>query len=170
MNLNDAVVVWGERAANMPSDGPSLPYPSIVAMTLSGVGQDPVNIGALASFASSHYGSDEVPMDMGSARCRSIDSQFYDEYASANRGRRPRGSGVMEASWLASDQALYYIAPLVAGMRRWSWDGTWLEPGRTGSQQAKFTIVTEQGRWKVGTSARAMPNLLVCANWARELR
>lgn len=168
MNLDDAVELWAENAAGMADDGPSLPYPSMVAMTLAGSAPSPyhrLNVGVLTMLAASEYGLEEVPLDMAAARCRAIDSQFYDEYAQAH-GRRPKGAAVMEASWVATDRALYYIAPGIAGMRRWPWVRTRIEPGKTGRRSAKFVVVDEQGKWKFSTGSRALPSLLACANWA----
>lgn len=166
MNLNEAMEAWGENAAEMEGGGPNLPYPSMVALTLSGAIEDPFSVGVLAILATSKYGPEEVPMDMAAAKCKAIDSQFYDEYSTAH-GSRPKGAAVMEASWLATDRALYYVAPAIAGVRRWPWATLEVQPGRIGRRNAKFRLVTEQGTWNFKTGARAMPNLLACASWAR---
>ena len=165
MKLDEAVDVWAELAASR-DEGPDLPYPSMVAMTLAGVREDAFGVGTLAMLATSAYGADELPLDMAPSRCRAIDSQFYDEYADTH-GSRPKGATVMEASWLATDHALYYVAPALGCLRRWPWSGTRIEPGRSGRNKAKFKIVTEQGSWKLSTAARAFPNLLTCASWAK---
>lgn len=166
MSLNDAVELWAVRAAKVEGGGPSLPYPSMVAMTLSGAVEDPFNVGTLSVFALSDYGPHELPLDMAAARCKSLDSEFYDEYVRAHSGR-PKGRA-LEASWLATDKALYYIGPAVLGLTRWAWDTTYLRPGKTGRQFAKFTVSDSRQTWKLSTGARAFPNLLACASWASQ--
>lgn len=165
MNLDEAVEAWRRKAASIPNGGPNLPYASLVAVTLAGHARDPFAVGVLANFAVSPYGASEVPMDMSAARCKGIDSQFYDEFVRM-RGGRPKGANVMEASWLATDVALYYIAPAVAGRRRWLWKDLRIEPGRTGRRTAKFALASGRERWQCSTGARALPNLLACASWA----
>lgn len=142
---------------------PSLPHPSVVALTLAGMGRDAEVADAIDLLI--HLYGDEVPIDGGPAKCRKLDSEFYDAHVKRT-GQLPRGLRVMEAAWLASDEALYYVSPHVGKFRRFPWGEIELQPSKRRAMFGKvIRLRTSEDEFKLGLSASAMANLLVIHAW-----
>lgn len=164
MDLDDVVERWAELAA-VHGAGPALPHPSLVALTLSGKTASPWSRGTLATFATSQHGGSEVPLDMSSAKCRALDARIYDEHVLAT-GSRPRGVTTMEAMWLATDTAAYYLTPDLRRFVRWPWEETWVAPAKLGRKRSKFVLASSGEHWTIDTGSHALSNLLAIASWA----
>ncbi len=67
-----------------------------------------------------HLLPSEVPLDGGSAKCRALDSEILD--AHMERHGRSGGLNLLEADWIATNLALYYVTPRVGSVREWSWN------------------------------------------------
>jgi hypothetical protein len=139
----------------------ALPYPSVVMRALTGTG-DPEVADSL-DFVLSRY-PEELPFDGGAAKCRKLDSAFYDSYTS-NARDRPRGLRVLEAAWVATDQALYYVAPHVGEYRRWTWREIEVHPLKRGNRFGRIRLDSRDGTFKIGLGASGMANLLAVYGW-----
>jgi hypothetical protein len=90
----------------------------------------------------------ENVLGSGVAKCRSLDSKIFDEHLT---GRGTSGGlGVLEADWVATNVALYYVTPRVGSVLRWLWsDIASIEKGRR-----KLVTADTQIRLADGTSMK----------------
>jgi hypothetical protein len=68
-----------------------------------------------------HCPDDQV-IDGGSAKCKEMDKIALETYVNAY-GRPQGGVNFLEADWVATDNALYYITPRAG----WNWSSKWDE-------------------------------------------
>lgn len=108
----------------------------------------------------------EIPLDAAAAKCRSLDSSFYDQYRNAT-GDRPRGSRVLEAVLVSTDASMVYVAPNLSLAWRWPWEAVAeLNPIRHGRRFSQVEVSDHDGgRYKVSLGSPAMENLLTIYDW-----
>jgi|GEM_PF-4251025 hypothetical protein len=92
----------------------------------------------------------------GPARCKEIDKEaltFYERQG----GRPSMNLGLLEADWVATDKALYYVNYRVNFLRRIQWDSiTSVKVSSNFGASRKLTIVSRGGKsqkWGVGRLA-----------------
>lgn len=151
---------WATKAESLPDV--ALPYPSSTSLAIAGPNPDRFMAAALKRLISSFPG--EVPLDGGPARCKPWDRALLDKYVS-HAARAPRGLTAMEAVWLATDEAFYYITPEV-GFYRLEWKDVAITTRKQGRKFSRVlvTVGDETHELRLGTAA--MANLLAIRSWA----
>jgi hypothetical protein len=143
-----------------------LPFPSNVALTISGALTDPESVGALSLLMSIH--PHELPLELGAAKCKPLDRHFFDTWRrEAGPGRPPRGHRALESVLIATDEAVHYIAPNVRQHRRWQWDAVQLIRGKDGRYFSKIVLIVLQESYEVTLGPSALANLLAVQAWRR---
>lgn len=92
----------------------------------------------------------ERPLAGGAAKVKELDRQFLDRYISqvGEREARRQGLFLLEADWVATEEALYYISPRVGQGCRYPWEDI-----------ASISIVKK--RWRSATVAIQLPQQVV---------
>jgi hypothetical protein len=160
---------WAEKhkqIADAGADDLALPHASMAMLALAGIRRDPELLDSIQMLM--RLSPDEVPLDGGAAGCRAIDSVFYDEYAAT--GTRPRGMRALEAAWLATDEAFYYIAPNVQQYRRWAWGDVRMKSSRRGRRFARVEMESTDAKFTFRLGSNAMDNLMAVYSWSRPRR
>lgn len=140
----------------------ALPYAS--ATSLSIAGHNPDRHMALALTRLIRLFPNEVPLDGGPARCKQWDRALYDKHVN-HLGRGPRGFTAMEAVWLATDEAFWYITPQV-GFYRLEWNHITITPLRQGRKFSRVLISTAGDNHELRLSTPATANLFAIQSWA----
>lgn len=109
---------------------------------------------------------DEIPLDAAAAKCRSLDSSFYDQLRKAT-GDRPRGPRVLEAVLVSTDASMVYVAPNLSLAWRWPWEAVaGLNPIKHGRRFSRVEVASHDGEsYKVSLGSPAMENLLTIYDW-----
>ena len=99
----------------------------------------------------------ENVLGSGVAKCRSLDSKIFDEHLT---GRGTSGGlGVLEADWVATNIALYYVTPRVGSVLRWPWSEiASVEKGRRKLVTANTQIRLTDGstmKWNLAATSSA---------------
>lgn len=156
---------WTAKAENLQDL--SLPYPSATSLSLAG--QNPsLELASALKLLGSNYPA-EIPLDGGPAKCKALDASFYDEYVEET-GHRPRGIASMEAVWLATDAALYYISPRVSQYQRWLWNEVRMTPRKQKRKFSQIQLATPESTLEIGLGTIASANLLTIYSWTQTER
>ena len=98
----------------------------------------------------------ETVLGRGVAKCTALDKEILERHVSSLG--RSGGMRLLEADWVATDAALYYVTPRTGSVLRWPWDQiVSVAKGRRGLLTAGVDIRFTNGSvmtWKLaGTSA-----------------
>lgn len=162
MDIDAVLDRWAQKQEAL-GEGPTLPYPSQLVLLLSGQQRSAPLVRALRQLVASN--PDELPFDLGAAKCRSIDSEVYDSFV-RHVGRRPRAMD-LEASWAATDAALHYLSPDVDGHQRWPWAAVDVRPAKLKKQRSQLLVASGPQSWTITMGTAAMSNALAIAAWVR---
>lgn len=145
----------------------ALPYASASALALAGHAPDAETVKAIEMLI--RQAPDEVPLDVAPAKCRSLDSYFYDEYR-RQTGARPRGPKVLEATLVSTDEMVSYMAPNLKLAWRWPWGAvTDLESVKRGSRFSRVELTSNDGeQYSLSLGTMAMDNLLTIYEWVSD--
>jgi hypothetical protein len=92
----------------------------------------------------------EKPLAGGAAKVRKLDRQFLDYYISqvGDRAARRQGLNLLEADWVATEEALYYVSPRVKQACRYRW-----------TEIVSVEMIKQ--RWRSAAVAIRLPNEVV---------
>jgi hypothetical protein len=92
----------------------------------------------------------ETPLAGGAAKVKELDREFLDRYVSqvGESVAKRQGLNLLEADWVATEEALYYISPRVGQGFRYPW-----------TDIAEISIVKK--RWRFATLAIQLPQQVV---------
>jgi hypothetical protein len=98
----------------------------------------------------------EVILAGGAAKVKNLDRQFLDRYISqvGERAARRERLNLLEADWVATDKALYYISPRVGQGCRYPWAHI-------------LSLVIVKQRWRFATVAIQLPRDVVTIKVSR---
>jgi hypothetical protein len=93
---------------------------------------------------------DETPLAGGAANVKELDRDLLDRYISqvGESVAKRQGLNLLEADWVATEEALYYISPRVGQGFRYPW-----------TDIAQISIVKK--RWRFATLAIQLPHQVV---------
>lgn len=154
---------WADKAAALESRPLALPYASSFIRAMVGQHADAHTLQA-AQWMIARY-PDELPLDIGPARCKALDRKFVD--AASRAGRLPRSLQAAEASWVATDEALHYVAPLLNMHQRWAWPETQLRVRKHGRHFTKIALAVSGQAFELSVGSVASANLLAAWSWSR---
>lgn len=167
MHIPDEVrAMWDARLNVLNADRGelSMPHASASAMALAGHARDAETVKAIEMLI--RQVPDELPLDVAPAKCRSIDSYFYDEYR-RQTGARPQGAKVLEATLVSTDKMVSYMAPNLKLAWRWPWEAvTDLAPVKRRKRFSRVELTSNDGeQYEIGLSTMGMDNLLAIYEW-----
>lgn len=157
---NEVLERWAQKANAMQESGNlSLPYASTVGLAMGGQIHDEELLMSLQKVVDRY--PDEMPLDAGAAKCKTLDREFVDAYSGPYRGTRSA-----ESCWVATDESFMYIMPRLGAHRRWPWGSVQtIEPRKQGRRSSKFVLADKATTFELSTGTTAMANLLSIYSW-----
>jgi len=153
---------WAAKLSGLPDL--ALPFPSVVTLTLLGVRSD-IDLALSLDMLMKHHPR-EVPLDACAAKCRTLDEQFWRDVFGASAPRRAK-LNALEATCIATDEAIHYLAPRIGAQKRWPWPDVKLAAKKNGKLFSKLQVSTREEDLVFGLGTPALANLLTIYSWAR---
>lgn len=164
---NDIWKLWRVRLKDLAAERGELTLPHASTSQLILLGRFPSDRDTVAALEMlQRQMPSEVPLDLASAKCRRLDSSFYDQYRSAT-GDRPRGGRVLEATLASTDSSVAYISPHLSLAWVWPWETVvTLTINRKGRRFSRVDLTDDTGeRYTISIGTPAMENLLAIYKW-----
>ena len=157
---------WSDRLSELVAERGDLALPnaSAAALVMRGGYPDRETVEAIAMLM--RQAPKDIPLDAAAAKCRTIDSSFYDEYRSVT-GDRPRGWRALEAVLVSTDASVAYVSPNLSLAWRWPWETVKeLNPIKQRRRFSRVEILdNEDERYEVSLGTPTLENLLAIHEW-----